>query len=131
MVGLIKPNLGGDYWRRCPQQPKFDLRFKLSPRHVCRREEALEDKVEWHWRRIVAGAALSTLIGVGAELATPNRSDRDGAVIIATREGLQDTVNQVGQQITRRNLELQPTLTVRAGHPLRVIVHRDLVFDPE
>jgi type IV secretion system protein VirB10 len=90
----------------------------------------MEDAVDWHWRRIVAGAALSTLIGVGAELAAPNRSDADGRIVIATRESVQDTVNQVGQQITRRNLDLQPTLTVRAGFPVRVMVNRDLVLRP-
>ncbi|HSV80379.1 MAG TPA: TrbI/VirB10 family protein, partial [Ramlibacter sp.] len=33
----------------------------------------LEDGVDWHWDRILAGAALSTLLGVGAELAAPQR----------------------------------------------------------
>nr|WP_269450388.1 TrbI/VirB10 family protein [Sphingomonas sp. CCH5-D11] len=38
--------------------------------------------------------------------------------------------NQVGQQITRRNLNIQPTLTVRPGFPVRVIVNKDLVLRP-
>lgn len=70
----------------------------------------LEDDVDWHWDRIFAGAALTTLLGVGAELAAPeNRQDGD-RVIIAGRDSLQDTVNQVGQEVTRRNLNIQPTL---------------------
>ncbi|MCY1355800.1 Bacterial conjugation TrbI-like protein [compost metagenome] len=90
----------------------------------------LEDQVDWHWDRIVAGAAMTTLLGIGAELAAPeNRSDGD-RIIIAGRDGLQDTVNQVGQEITRRNLDIQPTLTERPGLPLRVIVNRDLVLRP-
>jgi len=93
-------------------------------------QSGLEDGVDWHWHRIFAGAALSTLIGVGAELAAPDRMDADGRIVIATRESVQDTVNQVGQQITRRNLDLQPTLTVRAGYPVRVMVSRDLVLAP-
>ena len=51
-------------------------------------------------------------------------------VIIAGRDSLQDTVNQVGQEVTRRNLGIQPTLTQRPGLPLRVIVNRDLVLRP-
>src|SRR3546814_17776740 len=90
----------------------------------------LEDNVDWHWRRIVAGAALSTLIDVGAELVAPDRVDTDGRIVIATREGMQDTINQVGQQITSRDLDLPPTLTLRAGLPVRVIVLRDLTLDP-
>ena len=90
----------------------------------------LEDDVDWHWDRIFAGAALTTLLGVGAELAAPeNRQDGD-RVIIAGRDSLQDTVNQVGQEVTRRNLNIQPTLTERPGLPVRIIVNRDLVLRP-
>lgn len=90
----------------------------------------LEDGVDWHWERILAGAALSTLLGVGAELATPDRSGSDGKVIIATRQSAQDTVNQVGQEITKRNVSIQPTLTIRPGFPMRVMVNKDLILRP-
>ena len=93
-------------------------------------QAGLEDRMDWHWSRIFAGAALSTLIGVGAELAAPDRVDAEGRIVIATRESVQETVNQVGQQITRRNLDVQPTLRVRAGHPVRVLVSRDLALPP-
>lgn len=56
----------------------------------------LEDGVDWHWDRIFAGAVLTTLLGVGTELAAPeNRQDGD-RVIIAGRDSMQDSVNQVG-----------------------------------
>jgi type IV secretion system protein TrbI len=90
----------------------------------------LEDGVDWHWDRILAGAALSTLLGVGAELAAPDRSGSDGKVIIATRQSGQDTVNQVGQEITKRNVSIQPTLTIRPGFPMRVMVNKDLILRP-
>ena len=90
----------------------------------------LEDGVDWHWDRILAGAALSTLLGVGAELAAPDRSGSDGKVIIATRQSAQDTVNQVGQEITKRNVSIQPTLTIRPGFPMRVMVNKDLILGP-
>ena len=92
----------------------------------------LEDGVDWHWDRILAGAALSTLLGVGAELAAPqSRTDQDGnRTVIAVREGAQDTVNQVGQEITKRNASIQPTLTIRPGFPMRVMVNKDLILRP-
>ncbi|WPG41170.1 TrbI/VirB10 family protein [Variovorax sp. EBFNA2] len=91
----------------------------------------LEDGVHWHWDRVLAGAALSTLLGVGAELAAPNRTDQDGnRLVIAVREGAQDTVNQVGQEITKRNASIQPTLTIRPGFPVRVMASKDLVLRP-
>jgi type IV secretion system protein TrbI len=88
----------------------------------------LEDGVDWHWRRLLAGAALSTLVGVGAELAAPDRNDASGRVVIATRESMQESVNEMGQQITRRSLNVQPTLTVRPGLRFRVVVNRDLLL---
>ena len=90
----------------------------------------LEDKVDWHWGRIFSGAMLATLLGAGAELAVPQNRDGSDRVVIATGQGAQDTLNQVGQEITRRNLDIQPTLTARPGLPVRVIVNRDLVLRP-
>ncbi len=90
----------------------------------------LEGGVDWHWDRVLAGAALTTLLGIGAELAAPeNRQDGD-RIIIAGRDGLQDSVNQVGQEMIRRNMNIQPTLTERPGLPVRIIVNRDLVLRP-
>ncbi|PPU07739.1 TrbI/VirB10 family protein [Xanthomonas arboricola] len=90
----------------------------------------LEDGVDWHWDRIFAGTVLTTLLGVGAELAAPeNRQDGD-RIIIAGRDSAQDSINQVGQEMTRRNLNIQPTLTERPGLPVRIIVNRDLVLRP-
>jgi type IV secretion system protein VirB10 len=90
----------------------------------------LEDGVDWHWDRIVAGAAMTSLLGIGAELAAPSSRTDGDRIIIAGRDSLQDTVNQVGQEVTRRNLDTQPTLTQRPGLPLRVIVNRDLALRP-
>lgn len=90
----------------------------------------LEDSVDWHWKRVVAGAALTTLLGIGAELAAPENRQDGNRVIVAGRDSLQDSVNQVGQELTRRNLNIQPTLTERPGLPVRVLVNRDLVLQP-
>jgi len=90
----------------------------------------LEDDVDWHWRRIFAGAALTTLLGVGAELAAPENRQDGNRIILAGRDSAQDTVNQIGQEVTRRNLNIQPTLTARPGLPVRIIVNKDLLLRP-
>ena len=51
-------------------------------------------------------------------------------IVIAGRDSAQDSINQVGQEITRRNMNIQPTLTSRPGLPVRIIVNRDLVLRP-
>lgn len=89
-------------------------------------KSGLEDGVDHHWGRIITAAAVSTLLGIGAELGA---SDQD-RLISALRRGGQDTFNQAGQEIVRRNLRIQPTLTLRPGLPLRVIVQRDIVLPP-
>lgn len=90
----------------------------------------LEDGVDYHWNRIVAGAVLTTLLGVGAELAAPENRQDGNRIVIAGRDSAQDSINQVGQEMTRRNMNIQPTLTERPGLPVRIIVNRDLVLRP-
>ncbi|PLP97892.1 TrbI/VirB10 family protein [Cupriavidus pauculus] len=90
----------------------------------------LQDGVDWHWDRLFAGAALTTLLGVAAELAAPGDRQHGDRVILAGRDGLQNSVNGVGQEVVRRNLDVQPTLTQRPGFPLRIVVNRDLVLRP-
>ncbi|WP_448660510.1 TrbI/VirB10 family protein [Sphingomonas sp. CJ99] len=86
----------------------------------------LQDRVNQHWGNLLKAAAVSTLLGVGAELGADSEDDLTRAL----RRGSQDTINQTGQQIVRRQLNVQPTLTIRPGHPLRVILTRDLVLEP-
>src|SRR2546427_12638470 len=64
----------------------------------------LEDGVDWHWDRVFAGAVLTTLLGVGAELAAPENRQDGNRIVIAGRDSAQDSINQVGQEITRRNM---------------------------
>jgi type IV secretion system protein VirB10 len=90
----------------------------------------LEDGVDWHWDRILAGAALSTLLGIGAELAAPESRTDGNRIVLAGREAAQETVNQVGQELSKRNVSIQPTLTIRPGFPMRVMVSKDLVLRP-
>jgi type IV secretory pathway VirB10-like protein len=87
----------------------------------------LEDEVDHHWGRLLMAAALSTVLGVGAELGSTNN---DSAIVTALRRGSTDSLNQTGQQVVRRNLNIQPTITIRPGFPVRVIVNRDLVLAP-
>jgi len=90
----------------------------------------LEDGVDWHWDRIFAGAALTTLLGIGAELAAPENRQDGNRVVVAGRDSVQDSVNQIGQEMTRRNMNIQPTLTERPGLLVRIIVNRDLMLRP-
>jgi type IV secretion system protein VirB10 len=86
----------------------------------------LQDGTNYHWGGIAKAALLSTALGIGAQAG----SNGNGDLARAIREGTSDTINQAGQQIVRRQLNVQPTLTIRPGYPLRVVVTRDLVLSP-
>lgn len=87
----------------------------------------LEDEVDVHGWQLLKGVVLSTLLGVGTELTF---GDDESDLVRALRQSTQQSVNQAGQRITERALDIPPTLKVRPGWPLRVVVHKDLVLEP-
>lgn len=90
----------------------------------------LEDDVDNHWGALFKAALLSTVLGVGSELGSTTGTGSNSDVITALRRGSSDSLNQTGQKVVQRNLNIQPTLTIRPGFPVRVIVNRDLVLEP-
>lgn len=86
----------------------------------------LRDRVDRHTGTVLAGIALSTLLGVGAELA----SDDEGDIERAVRESIQEGTNQAGQDFVRRSLNIPPTLTIRPGWRLRILVNSDIILRP-
>ncbi len=86
----------------------------------------LQDGVDNHWAGLLAAALLSTLLNVGTEV----MADDDGSLVRALRYGTQDSISQAGRQIVGRQLSISPTLTIRPGHPLRVMVKRDIILEP-
>lgn len=87
----------------------------------------LQDGVDRHGRAVLAAAALSTVLAIGAEAGqSSDGSDLERAV----RRGASQSVSDVGQQAVGRSLNLTPTLTIRPGAPLRVLLSRDLVLEP-
>jgi type IV secretion system protein VirB10 len=87
----------------------------------------LEDGVDYHWGELFKAAALSTLLSIGAEAGT---SQNENNLVQALRQRASNSISQTGQQIVSRQLNIAPTLTVRPGFPVRVIVTRDLVLEP-
>ncbi|MBY6243686.1 TrbI/VirB10 family protein [Methylosinus sp. Sm6] len=87
----------------------------------------LEDEVDNHWDMLLKGAALSTLLSIGAEAGT---TGSENSLIQAIRRGGSNSASQTGQLLVQRQLNIQPTLTIRPGFPVRVLVTRDLLLAP-
>ncbi|KCZ61463.1 TrbI/VirB10 family protein [Hyphomonas atlantica] len=85
----------------------------------------VSDRTDHHWDRVFAAAGLATLLGIGSELGSD-----DDDVERAIRRGFGDSVSEAGQRVVDRNLGIQPTIRIRPGWPVRVIVTRDLVLRP-
>ena len=66
----------------------------------------LDDGVDNHWGALFRAALLSTLLGVGSELGSTSASGTNSDVIQALRRGSSDSLNQTGQQVVRRNLNI-------------------------
>ena len=88
----------------------------------------LEDEVDNHWGALFKAALLSTILSVGSEAGTSLNSEN--SLVDAIRRGSSDSFSQTGRQVVGRSLQVQPTITVRPGFPVRVIVTRDLVMEP-
>jgi type IV secretion system protein VirB10 len=85
------------------------------------------DEVDYHTWALVKGVVLATLLGVGTELSF---GGEEGDLLRAIRQSTQQNVSQAGQRLTEKNLNIQPTITVRPGWPIRVIVQKDLILRP-
>jgi type IV secretion system protein VirB10 len=88
----------------------------------------LEDEVDNHWGMLFKAAILSTILSVGSEAGVSGNNG--GSLAAAIQQGMSQSFNQVGEQVVGRSLAIQPTLTIRPGFPVRVMVTRDLVLEP-
>ncbi|WP_343517716.1 TrbI/VirB10 family protein [Sphingomonas sp.] len=113
-------------WQRIIFPNGNSLRIENVPATDPAGYAGLEDKVDFHTWMLLKGVAISTLLGVGSNLTFTGESD----LVQAIRESTQQNVARAGDQITSRNLQVQPTITIRPGAPVRLVVHRDLVLAP-
>jgi type IV secretion system protein TrbI len=87
----------------------------------------LEDQVDNHWGMLFEAAILTTLLSIGSEAGANNN---ENALVQALRQGSSQGFSQVGEQVVGRSLNVQPTITIRPGFPVRVLVTHDLVLEP-
>lgn len=114
-------------WQRLILPDGRSVRLDNMPATDAAGYAGLADKVNFHTWSLLKGVGLATMLGVGSELSIGG----DGDLVEAIRESTQTNVSRAGDQITQRNLDVQPTITIRPGAPVRVLVTRDLIIDPK
>jgi type IV secretion system protein VirB10 len=113
-------------WQRIILPDGSSIRIDNVPATDTAGYAGLADKIDVHSWQLLKGVALSTLLGVGTQLSIGGDSD----LVRAIRESTQQSASRAGDQLVSRNLGIQPTIRVRPGWPLRVVLHKDLVFRP-
>ena len=115
-------------WQRIIMPDGSSIQIDNLPATDPQGYSGLEDDVDYHTWALLKGVVISTLLGAGTQLSLGGTQQSD--LVTAIRQSTQDSLSQAGQQITQKNLNIQPTIKVRPGWPLRVIVHKDLVLRP-
>jgi type IV secretion system protein TrbI len=114
-------------WQRIILPDGSSVRIDNMPATDSAGYAGLADAVAIHGWQLLKGVALSTLLGVGSELSF---GGDEGDLIRALRASAQQSGSRAGDQLVAKNLAIPPTVTVRPGWPLRVLVHKDIVLAP-
>jgi type IV secretory pathway VirB10-like protein len=114
-------------WQRIVLPDGSSVRLDNVPAADLAGYAGLEDKVDFHEWRLLKGIALSTLLGIGSELSL---GSDDSDLVRAIERSVQRDGARAGDQLVSRNLDVQPTLTIRPGWPVRAMIHKDVVLKP-
>lgn len=113
-------------WQRIVMPDGSALRIDAVPATDAEGYAGLADKVDRHTWALLKGVVLSTLLGVGSELTFSSDSD----LVQAIRRSTADSGSRAGDQIVGKSLDIKPTITVRPGAVVRLVVHKDLILKP-
>ncbi|BBB11064.1 TrbI/VirB10 family protein [Sphingomonas sp. ID1715] len=112
-------------WQRIILPDGSSIRIDNVPATDTQGYAGLSDRIDRHTWQLLKGVALSTLLGVGTELSF---GSTESDLVRAIRESAQQSGARASDQLVTRNLNIQPTLRVRPGWPLRVVVHKDIIL---
>ncbi len=91
----------------------------------------LRDKVDHHYRRLLGFSVLTSLFTAAFDIS--QRTNQSALTYPTPAQTAGSAVGQelseTGAEITRRNLNVQPTIKVPAGYKFVVRVNRDILFE--
>nr|WP_047168064.1 TrbI/VirB10 family protein [Sphingomonas sp. Y57] len=113
-------------WQRLILPDASSLRLDDMPATDAAGRAGLTDQVDRHMAALVGAAGIATLLSVGNEAALGG----EGRLLDALRQGSQQGVMRAGDQLVSKQIEVRPTLRIRPGAPVRLLVERDLILAP-
>jgi len=90
----------------------------------------VRDQVNNHWGRLLSGALMTSLFAAGIEVSQGTNSSvlQSQSVGQTVGQAVGQQVGELGTEVTRRNLNIQPTIVVRPGYRFFVRVEKDVRF---
>lgn len=89
----------------------------------------LQDRVDYHLDKLASMVGLTTAIAWGGNLARDKTRNSDYS-LDAVGDSVAQESNRVGSKIIDRQLDIQPTIKIRAGWNFNVLVNKDLILEP-
>jgi type IV secretion system protein TrbI len=88
------------------------------------------DKVDNHYVRLVSMALMLSAFTAGIEMSQPQSNSTTGYLTPSQQatQALGQQFGQLGIEVSRKNLSIQPTIKVRIGYRFNVRVNRDIAF---
>lgn len=118
-------------WRRLIFPNGASLDFGAMPATDASGSAGLSDRVNDHFGQLAKGVVLSTLLSMGVASAEDARARSSGAMVLnAGASGVANEASTVGSHIASRDLGRQPTLQIRQGAKVRVLLDKDLILEP-
>jgi type IV secretion system protein TrbI len=116
-------------WDRLIYPNAYTLDLDGMRGHDMSGQSGFEDQVNNHYAKIFGLALLTSALSAGYQLSQPQQSNSlvpSNGQVAAAAVGQQ--MSQLGENIATRNMQVQPTIVIRKGYHLNVMVNRDIVF---
>jgi type IV secretion system protein TrbI len=117
-------------WERLIYPNAATLELGGMSGHDAQGDAGFADQVDHHYLRIFGWALTTAVLSAGYQLSQPQQSSvlatPTSSQVIAASVGQQ--ASNLGTQIAQRNLQIQPTIRIRKGYRMLVMVNKDIVF---
>ncbi|MDD7411483.1 TrbI/VirB10 family protein [Fusobacterium gastrosuis] len=91
-------------------------------------------RVDSHFGTMLKAVVLSTILSVGDYYVSPSSKDRNryktSSPEVIAKEEVVNTFSEIGKDYVDKMLNVQPTIVVKQGTKLNIIINSDLVLEP-
>jgi type IV secretion system protein TrbI len=117
-------------WERLIYPNAYTLELQGMPGNDQGGASGFEDEVNNHYGRLFGWALATSVLSVGSQLAQPQQTN---ALVVPSNQqvasaAVSQQMLQLGAQIASRNMQVQPTIIIRKGYRMLVMINKDIVF---